>query len=107
MATNKTDISTMTDTEIAEYLKQRKDQQARIAAEKGPEARKDVEQYLQKKYGLTLAQVWLSNGKVPERKTYKNPADNSTYTYSGKGKVPAWLKGHDGKPNSAYEVKTN
>ena len=100
------DINKMTDAEIQDYLKQRKIEQAKVAAEKGREARKDVEQYLQKKYGLTLAQVWMANGNVVSR-TYKNPENGQSYTYSGRGKVPGWLKGADNKPNPAYEVKTN
>ena len=96
----------MTDAQIAEYMQQRKVQQAKIAAEKGKEARADVENYLQQKYGLTLAQVWMAGGNVVS-KTYKNPADGKTYVYSGRGKVPGWLKGSDNKPNPAYEVRSN
>jgi hypothetical protein len=107
MATNgKTDITQMTQSEIEEHLKQRKIQQAKIAQEKGKEARKDVEQYLQKKYGLTLAQVWMSGSNIVS-KTYLNPANGQTYVYSGRGKVPTWLKGPNDKPNPAYEVKAN
>ena len=105
-ANGKTDITQMTQTEIEEYLKQRKIQQAKIAQEKGKEARKDVEAYLQKKYGLTLAQVWMAGSNIVSR-TYRNPADGKEYTYSGRGKVPDWLKGHDNKPNPAYEVRSN
>ena len=107
MATNgKTDITQMTDAEILEYQKQRKIQQAKIAQERGKEARKDVEAYLQKKHGLTLAQVWMSGSNIVS-KTYLNPANGQTYVYSGRGKVPKWLKGSDDKPNPAYEVKIN
>ena|SRR5260370_22402800 len=104
MATNgKTDITQMTQSEIEDFLKQRKIQQAKVAQEKGKEARKDVEQYLQKKYGLTLAQVWMAGSNIVS-KTYLNPATKETYTYSGRGKVPGWLKGPDNKPNPAYAV---
>jgi hypothetical protein len=108
MATNgkALDITQMTASEIEDYLRQRKLEQAKIAAEKGKEARKDVEVYLQKKWGLTLAQVWMAGSNIVAR-TYKNPANGQTYTYSGRGKVPAWLKGPDDKPNPAYEVRSN
>ena len=96
------DIASMTEAEIQDYLKQRKAEQAKIVAQKGVEARKDVEAYLQKKWGLTLSQVWMAGSTQP--KTYKNPADGSVYTYSGRGKVPAWLKNGDGKPNAEYEI---
>jgi len=48
------DITAMTDNEIAAYMQQRKAQQAKMIAEKGKEARKDVENYCQQKWGLTL-----------------------------------------------------
>ncbi len=104
MATNgKTDITQMTQSEIEDFLKQRKIQQAKVAQEKGKEARKDVEAYLQKKYGLTLAQVWMAGSNIVSR-TYKHPTTGETYVYSGRGKVPVWLKGTDNKPNPAYLV---
>jgi hypothetical protein len=107
MATNgKVDITQMTESEIQEYLQQRKAQQAKIAQERGKEARKDVEAYLQKKYGLTLAQVWMAGSSFVS-KTYKHPTTGELWTYSGRGKVPAWLKGHDNKPNPAYVVNSN
>jgi hypothetical protein len=49
----------------------------------------------------------MANGKQVERKTYKNPADGKLYTCSGKGKVPGWLKGVDGKPRPDLEHKSN
>jgi hypothetical protein len=49
----------------------------------------------------------MANQKPTERKTYKHPESGTLYTYSGKGKVPAWLKGPDNKPNPAYLVQTN
>ena len=105
-ANSKTDITQMTESEIQEFLKVRKMQQAKVAAEKGKEARKDVEAYLQKKWGLTLAQVWMAGSNMTSR-TFKNPTTGDLYVYSGRGKVPGWLKGPDDKPNTAYEVKTN
>jgi DNA-binding protein H-NS len=107
MAKNTVDVSTLSVADIEALLRAKKEEQAKIAAEKGLEARKDVERYLQEKWGLTLTQVWMANGKPSVKKTYKNPADGKTYTYSGKGKVPAWLKDSNGKPNPAFEVKSN
>ena len=103
------DITAMTDAEIAAYMQQRKAQQARLVAEKGKEARKDVENYCQQKWGLTLAQVWMAGDKSEGPKTYKNPANGEQYTYSGRGKVPGWLQisSENHKPNPAYEVKSN
>src|SRR5215471_16232525 len=103
----KTDITQMTESEIQEHLKLRKLEQAKVLREKGEQARKDVEAYCQKKWGLTLAQVWMAGGNFPEPKTYKNPANGSLYTYSGRGKVPEWLQGADKKPNPTYEVRSN
>ena len=101
-----TDITQMTETEIQEYLQQRKAEQAKLVALKGKEARKDVEAYCLKKHGLTLAQIWMAGSNIVS-KTYRNPADGKDYTYSGRGKVPEWLKGADNKPNPAYEVRSN
>src|SRR5258706_9047586 len=102
-ANGKTDITQMSAAEIEEFLKQRKQEQAKLAALKGAEARKDVEAYCLKTHGLTLAQIWMA-GWFSEPKTYKNPASGETYTYSGRGKVPAWLKGPNDKPNALYLV---
>lgn len=101
------DINTMTDAEIDAFRQQRKAQQAKLVAEKGKEARKDVEKYLQQKWGLTLAQVWMAGSNSLGPRTYRNPANGETYIYSGRGKVPAWLKDANGKPNPAYLVQSN
>jgi H-NS histone family len=101
------DINEMTDAEIEVYRQQRKAQQAKLVAEKGKEARADVEKYLQSKWGLTLAQVWMANQTASQPKTYRNPANGQTYVYSGRGKVPVWLQDHNKKPNAAYLVQTN
>jgi DNA-binding protein H-NS len=103
------DINTMTDDQIAEFQKQRRIEKQKLAAEKGQQARKELEAYCQKKYGLTLQQIYAASGKTQELKTYRNPNDPDArpYTYSGRGKVPGWLKSANGKPNPLYEVKTN
>jgi H-NS histone family len=101
------DITKMSETEIQDYLRQRKVDQARIIAEKGKEARKDVENYCQQKWQLTLAQVWMAGDNYRAPKTYKNPTTGELYTYSGRGKVPVWLKGADNKPNPQYLVQSN
>jgi DNA-binding protein H-NS len=93
--------------DIEQLLRNKKQEQARVAAERGKEARKDVEDYIAKKWGLTLAQVWMAGDNYQGPKTYLNPANKETYTYSGRGKVPAWLKDEHGKPNQAYLVKSN
>src|SRR5215475_496040 len=110
VANSKTDITQMTDAEIAEYMKARKIQTAKLVAEKGKKAKEELEGYCLKKYGLSLQQIYTSGGEGP--KTYKNPHNGETYIYSGRGKVPGWLKiGGDGddanKPNPHYEVKSN
>jgi hypothetical protein len=101
----KTDISKMTDTEIKEYLELRKHAQAKLVREKGVQAKAELEKYCQEKYGISLAAIFTSSangGAGP--KTYKNPTTGQSYTYSGRGKVPGWLKGSDNKPNPAYAV---
>lgn len=103
----KKDISDMTVEEIAAYLKDRRENEAKEAWERAVKAKAELDAHCQKKYGLTLAQVFTTPDKMPERKQYKNPADGSLYSYSGKGKIPAWLKGADGKPNLDYAVKSN
>jgi hypothetical protein len=108
MATNgKTDISQMTDQEIAAFLEQRKAEQAKLVRENGVKARAELEQYCLKKYNMSLAAIFTAGNKVLEHKTYKNPETGALYVYKGKGKVPGWLKGANKKPNAAYEVKAN
>jgi len=103
------DITKMTDAEIAAYMQERKADQARLGAEKGKEARKDVENYCQQKWGLTLAQVWMAGDNYKGPQTYKHPTNGTLYTYSGRGKVPDWLwiSSEDHKPNPAYVHKSN
>lgn len=108
-ANSQSHLNAMSDEEIMEFLKQRKIEKQKLAAEKGQQARKELEAYCQKKYGLTLQQIYTASGKTQELKTYKNPNDPDAkpYTYSGRGKVPGWLKGVNGKPRAEYEVKAN
>ncbi|KYK47672.1 hypothetical protein A1D31_30110 [Bradyrhizobium liaoningense] len=101
----KKDISEMSLEEIAAYLQERKENEAKERHAKAIKAKEELEGYCQKKYGLTLAQIFTASDKPPsERKTYKNPTTGETWTYSGRGKVAAWAKGRDGKPNPEYEV---
>ena len=100
----KTDITKMTASEIEEYLKEKKAREITENREKALKAKRELEAYCQEKYGLTLQQVFTVSGKIPERKQYKDPHSGALYTYSGRGKVPAWLRGADGKPNPQYEV---
>ena len=101
------DIHNMSVEEITAYLQERKVHEARDRHERAIKAKGELEQYCQEKYGLTLAQVFTASDKMPTQKQYKHPGDGSLYVYSGKGKVPGWLKGSDGKPNPAYEVKAS
>jgi DNA-binding protein H-NS len=101
------DISAMTDAEIAEYLKARKAEQAKLVAAKGVQAKKELEAYCLKTYGISLAAIFTSSENASAPKTYRNPGNGENYTYSGRGKVPTWLKDDQGKPNVAYLVKTN
>jgi hypothetical protein len=107
MATAKQDINSMTVEEIAAYLKARKETEAKDNWEKAVKAKAELEVYCKDKYGLSLAEIFTTPDKMPERKQYKNPEDGSIYAYSGRGKIPAWLKGSDGKPNAQFEVKSN
>src|SRR5215467_553610 len=107
MAAPKTDISQMTDAEIAEYMKQRKVAQAALVREKGVKAKAELEKYCLQKYGISLAAIFTASANGVGPKTYKNPENGSLYTYSGRGKVPGWLQGADKKPNPAYEVRSN
>jgi hypothetical protein len=103
----KKDINNMTVEEIATYLQERKEQEIKDRQEKAIRAKAELEAYCQEKYGLTLAQVFTASDKVQTRKQYQNPEDKKLYSYSGRGKVPGWLKGTDGKPNPQFEVKSN
>ena len=101
------DITKMSDAEIVEFQRQRRLQQAKLVAEKGKQAKTELEAYCLTTYGLSLQQIFMSGGNAKGPTTYKHPENGSLYTYSGKGKVPAWLKGPNNKPNPAYEVKSN
>src|SRR5712692_2886618 len=102
MATNGKDITQMTDQEIKEYQEQRKATQAALVREKGVKAKAELEKYCLQKYGISLAAIFTASANGTGPKSYKNPATGQTYTYSGRGKVPGWLKGPDNKPNPAY-----
>jgi len=103
----KKDIGEMSVDEIQAYLKERKETEAKERHRKALTAKAEVEAYVQKKYGLTLREIFTVSETLPARRQYKNPQDGSVYSYSGRGKVPGWLKGPDGKPNAQYEVKSN
>jgi DNA-binding protein H-NS len=100
----KTDITKMTVAEIAAYLQEKKQRDVLEKQQRALKAKKELEAYCQEKYGLTLQEVFTVSDKAPQRKQYKDPNCGDIYTYSGRGKVPAWLKGPDGKPNEAYRV---
>lgn len=105
---SKTDITQMTAQEIKEYLQQREEEAAKKLRENVGKWKEELEAHCQKKYGVSLATIFTASSKPPaERKQYKHPEDGSLYSYSGRGKVPGWLKGQDGKPNPQYEVKSN
>ena len=101
MATPKTDITQMTEEEIKEFLATRKAEQAKLVREQGVKARAELEVYCQKKYNMTLAQIFTATDKAPTApKQYKNPENGSVYTYSGRGKLPGWVK-------PEHEIKAN
>ena len=79
-------------------------EQAKIVREKGVQAKTELEAYCLKKYGISLAAIFTSSANGAGPKSYKNPTTGELYTYSGRGKVPGWLKGADNKPNPAYAV---
>ena len=101
----KTSITRMTVEEIAAYLEQKKQSDVREKHQKALKAKQELGAYCQRKYGLTLQQVFTASDKAPQWKQYKNPQNGSLYNYSGRGKLPTWLKGPDGKPNKGLEVK--
>src|SRR4051812_37340353 len=101
----KKDITNMTVEEIAAYLQNRKEQETQEKQQIAIKAKKELEVYCQQKYGLTLAQVYTTSDKIQTRKQYRHPENGSIYAYSGRGKVPGWLKGTDGKPNPLYQLK--
>jgi len=100
----KTSITRMTVEEIAAYLEQKKQSDVREKHQKALKAKQELGAYCQRKYGLTLQQVFTASDKAPQWKQYKNPQDGSLYNYSGRGKLPTWLKGPDGKP-ADFEIK--
>jgi hypothetical protein len=104
MSPKKTDITQMTDEEALEFLKQRKRENAKLTWETAVKAKGELEAHCQKKYGLSLAAIFTTPDEFSEARQYKHPEDGSLYSYSGRGKVPAWLKGEDGKPNPKLQV---
>lgn len=97
----KTDITKMTEDEIKQYLQNRKEEQARLVREQGVKARAELEVYCQEKYNMTLAQIFTATNRAPKpSKQYRNPSDGTVYTYSGRGKLPGWVK-------PEFEVQAN
>jgi hypothetical protein len=103
----KTDITKMTAQEIKDYLQQREEEAAKKLQQNAPKWKEELEAHCQDRYGVSLATIFTATTKPREVKQYRNPVDLKLYTYSGRGKVPAWLKGPDGKPNPQYEHKSN
>jgi hypothetical protein len=101
----RTDITKMTAAEIAAFLQEKKQRDGQEKHARALKAKKELEAYCQAKYGLTLQQVFTVSDKVPEHRQFKDPHSGDLYTYSGRGKVPAWLRGPDEKPDPQYEVK--
>jgi hypothetical protein len=101
----KTSINRMSLEEIAAYLERRKQRDIQEKHQKALKAKKELGAYCQRKYGLTLQEIFTASDKAPEKKLYRNPDDGSIYSYSGRGKLPGWLKGPDGKPNKSFEVR--
>jgi hypothetical protein len=99
-------INEMSDEEIAAFVRARKENQAKDNWEKAVKAKAELETYCKEKYGLSLAEIFTVSDKMPQKRLYQHPDNGWTYSYSGRGKVPAWLKGPDGKPRSEWEVKT-
>ena len=108
MATQVKDITKMSAAEIEVYLAERKAEERKQALEKGEQARRELADYCQSKYGLSLKALGLSY-KQPSKLagTYKHPESGELFTYSGFGKVPAWLKGADKKPRQDYRHLAN
>jgi hypothetical protein len=88
----KTDITSMTEQEIKDYLTQRKAEQAKLVHEKGVQARAELEAYCLKKYSMTLVQIFTATKKAPQTKSYRHPETGQTYIYSGRGKLSDWCK---------------
>src|SRR5260370_36166351 len=104
----KTDITTMTTQEIEQYLQDQKEHAAKHLRENGAKSKEELEAHCQKKYGVSLGAIFTASSNPPKApRKFKNPKDGSIYTYSGRGTVPAWLKGSDGKPNLEMEILSN
>lgn len=100
----KTDITQMSAQEIREFLHRKEEEAAKQLRENVAKWKEELEAYCQKKYGVSLATIFTASSKPRDLKQYKHPQTGETYTYSGRGKVPGWLKGADGKPNPQYAV---
>jgi DNA-binding protein H-NS len=87
----KTDINKLTVAEIAAFLQEKKQRDGREKHQRALKAKKELEAYCREKYGLTLQEVFALSDKVPEHRQFKDPHTGDLYTYSGRGKVPAWL----------------
>lgn len=96
----KTDITQMSAQEIKDYLRQREEDAAKQLRENVTKWKEELEAHCQKKYGVSLATIFTATSKPRETKQFKNPADGKLYTYSGRGKLPGWVK-------PEYEVKSN
>jgi hypothetical protein len=94
--------------ELKALLKSKKEEAATEWQSEGYKIRKEVDAYVLKKYGKQLkewgkkpADIYMCpNPDRPVRKgdTFKNPdpkAAKPVWTYSGKGMLPDWLKGHE------------
>jgi DNA-binding protein H-NS len=81
------DATKMTYAQLMALAAQRKAEEAKRVAEQGVKIRGEVEQYVQLKYGLSLAQIFTASAKTPT--VYTDPKTGKTW--SGRGRQPAWV----------------
>jgi hypothetical protein len=87
-----TDITKMSEQQIKDHLRQRKAEQVKLVHENGIKARAELEAYCLDKYKMTLVQIFTATKKAPQTKLYRHPETGQTYSYTGRGKLPAWCK---------------
>lgn len=88
----KTDITQMTAQEIRDYLRQKEEEAAKQLQLNAAKWKEELDAYCWKKYSVSLATIFTASAKPRDVKQYKNPQDGKLYTYSGRGKLPNWVK---------------
>lgn len=79
--------------DLKKMVEQKEREEKDKLAERGLAIKQEVEAYVQKKYGLTLQQIFTASSKPAKRPLlYVNPETQEMFWYRHRGRLPDWVK---------------